>query len=73
MHRSIVVVLALLAGGCGSNRDAGQSYADRPETATGLMVEKRETVPPLDPSRKVSEQDCSMPVETGGGNLKCKR
>jgi len=31
------------------------------------------SVPPMDPSRKVSEQDCSKPVETAGaGNLRCR-
>lgn len=29
-------------------------------------------VPPMDPQRKVSEQDCSKAVDTGGGNLMCK-
>jgi hypothetical protein len=29
-------------------------------------------VPPLDQTRKISEQDCSKPVDTGGGNLKCR-
>jgi membrane protein involved in colicin uptake len=28
--------------------------------------------PPMDPSRRVSEQDCSRPVDTGGGNLMCR-
>jgi hypothetical protein len=28
--------------------------------------------PPLDPSRKVSEQDCSRPFDTDGGNLMCR-
>jgi hypothetical protein len=28
--------------------------------------------PPMDPSRKVSEQDCSRPVDDTGGNLKCR-
>jgi hypothetical protein len=29
--------------------------------------------PPMDPSRKISEQDCSRPIETAGaGNLKCR-
>jgi len=28
--------------------------------------------PPLDPSRKVSEQDCSRPFDTGGDNLMCR-
>jgi colicin import membrane protein len=28
--------------------------------------------PPMDPTRKVSEQDCSRPIDTGGGNLMCR-
>jgi hypothetical protein len=28
--------------------------------------------PPMDPTRKVSEQDCSKPVDLSVGNLKCK-
>lgn len=28
--------------------------------------------PPLDESRKVSEQDCSKPVDPQAGNLRCK-
>jgi hypothetical protein len=28
--------------------------------------------PPLDPSRKVSEEDCSRPFDTDGGNLMCR-
>jgi hypothetical protein len=27
--------------------------------------------PEMDPDRKISEQDCSKPVDTGGGNLLC--
>jgi hypothetical protein len=29
-------------------------------------------VPPMDATRKVSEQDCTRPIDTGGGNLKCR-
>ena len=28
--------------------------------------------PPLDPARKVNEQDCSKPVDPQAGNLTCK-
>ena len=28
--------------------------------------------PPMDPTRKVSEQDCSRPIDTDGGNLMCR-
>jgi hypothetical protein len=29
-------------------------------------------VPPLDTDRKVSEQDCSKPLDLSAGNLRCK-
>jgi hypothetical protein len=29
-------------------------------------------VPALDPSRSVSEQDCTQPVPASGGNLRCR-
>jgi len=29
-------------------------------------------VPPMDPEREVSEQDCTKPVDLTRGNLKCK-
>ena len=29
-------------------------------------------VPPLDPKREVTEQDCTKPVDLAKGNLKCK-
>src|SRR5688572_31013426 len=28
--------------------------------------------PPMDPTRKVSEKDCSRPIDTDGGNLMCR-
>jgi hypothetical protein len=28
--------------------------------------------PPLDPDRKVSEQDCTKPLDLNAGNIKCK-
>jgi hypothetical protein len=30
------------------------------------------SAPPMDPTRRVSEQDCSRPIDTGGGNLMCR-
>ena len=68
----VIVVLALLTGGCPAVRGPDQSYENRPETDSGLMVKERGRVPPLDPERKVSEQDCSKPIDTAGGNLMCK-
>ena len=28
--------------------------------------------PPMDPTRKISEQDCTRPIDTDGGNLMCR-
>ena len=70
MKKNIAILLAFLAAGCASNSD--MSYRERPAYDTGLTVKEREAVPPLDPKRKISEQDCSRPVEVAGGNLMCK-
>jgi len=68
------LLLAALAAGC-----SGTGGRFDPE-----MVEKRDSgtaanpvvqegfVPPMDDRRKVSEQDCSKPVDTSGGNLMCR-
>jgi hypothetical protein len=32
----------------------------------------RGAVPPLDPSRRVIEQDCTRPFDASAGNLKCR-
>ena len=37
----------------------------------GGMGELR-PAPPMDPARKVTEQDCSKPVDPQGANLRCK-
>jgi hypothetical protein len=33
---------------------------------------KDPVAPPLDPTRRVSEQDCTGPIDTGGANLMCR-
>src|SRR5688500_13322565 len=42
--------------------------------AAGCSTEPRDAAfaPPLDPTRRVSEQDCSQPIDTGGANLMCR-
>ena len=66
MKKSLSVLLVLLAAGC-----AGGSAYDSASTPS-MNVKDRESIPPLDPKRKVSEQDCSRPVEIAEGNLLCK-
>ena len=42
--------------------------------AAGCSIKPQDgaTPPPLDPARRVSEQDCSRPFDTGGDNLMCR-
>lgn len=42
--------------------------------AAGCSIKPQEGAyaPPMDPSRKVSEQDCSRQIGTDGGNLMCR-
>jgi hypothetical protein len=69
-----LVALAFGAASC-----AEQEFIYSSERLAGHPVELLTTeshyatvAPPLEAERKVSEQDCSQPFETGGGNLLCK-
>jgi hypothetical protein len=52
-------------GGGGGGGHAGST------TGRLLYVDPR-NAPPMDPQRKVTEQDCTKPVDLSRGNLKCK-
>jgi len=66
-----VLLLAALAAGCAGRFDPDAVEKRDSGTAANPMVQET-LVPPLDPQRKVSEQDCSRPVDTSGGNLMCR-
>ena len=53
MKKKSVILLALLAAGCG-----GSVYESGSEPQ--MVVKDREAVPPLDPKRKVSAQDLEL-------------
>ena len=38
----------------------------------GRRYEDPRRAPPMDPKRRVNEQDCTKPVDIGAGNLRCK-
>jgi hypothetical protein len=57
---------SLSPSGGGGGHGGGSVGAGR-----SLVVDPRHA-PPLDPQRKVSEQDCTKPVDDARGNLKCK-
>ena len=40
--------------------------------SSNRMAHDPRTAPPLDPARRVNEQDCTKPVELSAGNLRCK-
>ena len=67
MNKILAVVLLLaLAAGCSSGRqDSDDGPSMKPAVGDAYA-------PPMDPKRKVSEQDCSQAVDTGGGNLMCR-
>ena len=75
---SLVILPAQAAtGGKGKALAATPSPA-RTSTATGhggsafrTMRDPRRA-PELDPKRKVSEQDCTKPIDLAAGNLRCK-
>ena len=69
-------------GKTGATASAGLTAASTPASAStgrgggggggGKARQDPRAVPPLDPTRTVSEQDCTKPVDLSQGNLKCK-
>jgi hypothetical protein len=70
-----VLLLAALAAGCsGTGGRFDPDVVDKRDSGTAANpVVQEGYVPPLDETRKVSEQDCSRPVDTSGGNLMCRQ
>ncbi len=69
MTRLGLALALTLAAACSSDpaRDSygmGRSAASPTQAVTAA--------PPMDPGRKVSEQDCSRPLDLSAGNLRCK-
>jgi hypothetical protein len=67
-NKKLAILGLLLAAGCASDKNmSGDGSGGSVVNPTrGELV-----APPLDPKRKISEQDCSRPVEIADGNLKC--
>ena len=64
-----LVLLTFIAGiGYEASKD-GTRYRANPFDAFSMSPPGP---PPLDPSRKVSEQDCTKPLDLSLGNIRCK-
>ena len=75
MRTLTLMAFAALVAGCstsGTNEDMSTSYAvPQLDTRTAAYLQVK-TNAPLDPSRKIAEQDCTAGVSDEGGNLRCK-
>jgi hypothetical protein len=84
MKRAIVLLIPLAAA-CSTPQNPELDFANRdrvsPQTPDarysaraqkeGTQRQAKGAPPPMDPARKVSEQDCSGPVVPDQGNLRC--
>ena len=64
------IVLVICTASCASSNSPG-GYGMSGSTA-GATTYTTFAAAPMDPNRKVAEQDCSKPVELDRGNLRCK-
>jgi hypothetical protein len=74
MKKSLAIVLLALAAACsGTGGRFDPNVVDKRDAGTAANpVVQEGKVPPMDERRKVSEQDCSRPIDTSGGNLLCR-
>jgi hypothetical protein len=76
---------AAKSAGSGSGTGTGRGHADAnhptppstsPRSGSGHGGSRQEMrrgqVPPLDPSRRVLETDCTKPFDPSAGNLRCR-
>ncbi len=73
LRSAAFLLIVLAAAGCEST-DPDLTIGRYSMTATSYndrTVNAGQPVP-LDPSRPISERDCSGPIEIGGGNLRCR-
>lgn len=67
--RAALIAFGILAIASEHERERGYVHSN-PLTAFDPSAGR--AVPPMDPSRKVHEQDCSKPIEDGSANLRCR-
>jgi len=67
---SATLGLGLLVA-CSSEPNTGYNSSAR-DAAYMSGLANAKTPPPMDPNRKVDDEDCSRPIQTDRGNLRCK-
>ena len=72
MKKNLALLAVLLLAGCVSRFDPDDVAKRDSATAANPMVQEG-YVPEMDPSRRVSGQDCSRPVDLTAGNLMCEK
>ena len=72
---SLIPVNAAAGGkGTGGPSPAAQMQSKSAGSGGGgsSRYQDQRKTPPMDPKRKVNEQDCSRPIDLAAGNLKCQ-
>jgi hypothetical protein len=64
------IILMISTASCASRESPGAYRMSRSTATSATYMPSRPA--PLDPTRKIVEQDCSKPVELHRGNLRCK-
>ncbi len=66
---AVIAVLAILTASCAGRETRDQyGYAERVSTDNKYATSRP---PPMDPERRIVEQDCRGPVDWRQGNLRC--
>jgi len=74
----ILLLLFPLASQAAGKGNGGPSQAAMMQSQShgggggGQRYEDPRRAPPMDPKRKINEQDCTKPIDIGAGNLRCK-
>ncbi len=69
----LLASVVLFAAGCAAtNEDYSGNRMHSLSSANADYLAKKNENAPLDPSRKVNEQDCTTGVDIAAGNLRCK-
>ena len=69
----LLASVVLFAAGCAAtNEDYSGTRMHSLSSANADYLAKKAVDAPLDPNRKVNEQDCTTGIDLGAGNLRCK-